>query len=245
MLRQLFSLLILFCALPVFSQRIERFSISNDIEVFELADSVFIHISYLQTEANRRTAANGIIVIRNGQALLVDSPWNDKQTTDLCRWLSDSLQVQIVAFIPTHWHEDCMGGLNVIRQLGIPAYANQMTAGIATIKGLPVPDRLFHDSLSLYIGDKEVECYYPGPAHSIDNIVVWIPGDKLLFTGCLAKSTDSRNLGNTKDGDLKAYPASVKNVLEHYPDIKTVVPGHGGFGGKEILYHTLDLASGR
>ncbi|HOZ15061.1 MAG TPA: hypothetical protein PK784_09755 [Tenuifilaceae bacterium] len=44
----------------------------------------------------------------------------------------------------------------------------------------------------------------------VDNIVVWIPLEKILFSGCMAKSTNSTNLGNTVDGDLKAYSITIQ-----------------------------------
>jgi metallo-beta-lactamase class B len=29
--------------------------------------------------------------------------------------------------------------------------------------------------------------------------------------------------------------------MEKYPEIKTVIPGHGDFGGIELLTHTIEL----
>lgn len=29
--------------------------------------------------------------------------------------------------------------------------------------------------------------------------------------------------------------------MTQYPDIETVIPGHGNFGGTELLTHTLEL----
>lgn len=56
---------------------------------------------------------------------------------------------------------------------------------------------------------------------------------------------DSRNLGNTADGDLSEYPGTVDRIIRKYGDAVTVIPGHGAYGGPELLLHTMSLASGR
>ena len=92
------------------------------------------------------------------------------------------------------------------------------------------------------LGDKTIDCFYLGAAHSTDNIVVWIPSEKILFAGCMIKSVNARNLGNTADGDLTAYPGTIKKLLAKFPDVKVVIPGHGDFGGMELVKHTKELA---
>jgi metallo-beta-lactamase class B len=87
-----------------------------------------------------------------------------------------------------------------------------------------------------------IDCYYFGAAHTTDNIVVWIPTEQILFAGCMAKSLNSQNLGNTADGDLKAYPETLRKVIAKFPDARIVIPGHGQYGGIEVLKHTLQLA---
>jgi metallo-beta-lactamase class B len=75
----------------------------------------------------------------------------------------------------------------------------------------------------------------------MDNIVVWIPAEKVLFPGCLVKEVNAKGLGNTVDGDLKAYPRTIENLLQKFPDAKIVIPGHGAFGGTELITHMKEL----
>jgi len=151
------------------------------------------------------------------------------------------MNVEIVGFIPNHWHEDCMGGLGYIHKQGIKSYANQQTIDIAKTKDLPVPVYGFKDSLELKLGEKLIDCYYLGAAHSMDNIVVWIPSEKILFTSCMVKNMLSKNLGNTADGDLISYPMTLTKVMKKFPSAKIVIPGHGEYGGLELIEHTLEL----
>ena len=217
--------------------------ISSDIELIKLSENVYNHVSYTVLPNYGRVPANGLIFINGSDAFIVDSPWNDSLTAKLFSWITDSMHLHIAGFIPTHFHDDCMGGLSYIRQQGIPGYANHKTIDIARSKNLPVPDYGFSDSLILHFGDKTIECYYPGAAHTKDNIAIWIPSENILFAGCMVKSISSKNLGNTTDGDLEEYPKTIDKLLDKFPDVKIVIPGHGPAGGMELIRHTKELAT--
>ena len=216
--------------------------ISADLELVRISNNAFMHVSYGEVPGYGRVAANGLIFIEGHKAILFDSPWNDTQTEVLITYLEEEMGLKMKGFVPNHWHNDCMGGLGYLKSRKIISYANSLTQQIAREKGLPVPDHGFSDSLVLRLGRKEVRCYFPGAAHSTDNIVVWIPSEKILFPGCICKSADARNLGNTADGDLAAYPKTVEWNIRKFPDAKTVIPGHGGYGGPELLTHTHSMA---
>ena len=215
--------------------------ISDDLELIKISENAYIHVSYTISTKWGRVGANGLLLIYKKQAFLFDTPWTDKQTENLISWIKDTMNVEIVGFIPNHWHEDCMGGLGYIHKQGIKSYANQQTIDIAIIKDLPVPEFGFKDSLELKLGEKLIACYYLGAAHSMDNIVVWIPSEQILFTGCMVKNMRSRNLGNTADGDLISYPMTLTKVMKKFPSAKIVIPGHGEYGGLELIEHTLEL----
>ena len=216
--------------------------VSKNLEIIQIADNVYIHCSYFDLENFPHCPANGLIVVDNGKALIVDTPWTDTETVDLIDWVQKTLNADVAGCIVTHWHIDCMGGLQAVHDAGIPSYANQMTCEITQEKGLPLPQTCFNDSMTVSWGNQTTECYYPGAGHSLDNIVVYFPVSKILFAGCLVKSINSHNLGNTSDGDVNAYPQSLQNVLNRYPECQIVVPGHGQQGNLELIHHTLDLA---
>jgi len=219
----------------------EVISISPDLELLKISDNAYVHVSYSTLPGYGRVAANGLIFAENGQAFLFDTPWNDSLTSILVSYLEGEMRLEIRGFVPNHWHDDCMGGLSYLKNRKIKSYANQITIDIAREKGLPVPERGFRDSLELKLGKRTILCYFPGAAHSMDNIVVWIPSEKILFPGCICKSLDSRNLGNTDDGDVSAYPGTLDRIIEKFRDVKVVIPGHGSPGGPELLTHTRSL----
>ncbi len=134
-----------------------------------------------------------------------------------------------------------MGGLAYLNKKKVKSYANQKTIDIAKEKGLPVPKKGFKDSLSLKLNDIEIDCYYFGGGHTTDNIVVWIPSEKILFAGCMVKEMSSKTLGNLADADVNEWPSTIDKVIDKFPSAKIVIPGHGKFGGKELLIHMQEL----
>ncbi len=220
----------------------QRFKVSNDIDIIKITNDSYVHVSYADMPPFGRVASNGLLFTNEGKAVLFDTPATDSLTKDLVNWIEDSLKVKITAFVPNHWHADCMGGLAYLNGKGIESYADERTIQIAKSKNLPLPLHGFKDSLKLNLSGKEIMCNYFGAAHTTDNIVVWIPSEKILFAGCMIKDMNSKGLGNTADGDLKAYPRTVMKVLNKYHHSKIVIPGHGSIGGAELLEHTLKLS---
>lgn len=219
----------------------KRIKVSEDIELIRISDNAYVHMTVSTIPPYGKVSSNGLIFINKDEAFLFDTPVTDSLTNELVSWLKSNLGLRIVGFVPNHWHGDCMGGLAYLKSLKVKSYANQMTIDIARLKKLPVPDFGFRDSLKLELGEKTIELYYPGGAHSTDNIVVWIPSERILFAGCMIKSLASTSLGNTADGDLKAYPITIDKLAEKFSIAKFVIPGHGLLGGMDLVGHTKDL----
>ncbi len=220
----------------------KKIKVSDNLDIYQISENSYVHVSYSEIAPYGKVASNGFIFKDKNKAFLFDTPSSDDLTKELVTWIEDSLKVKIVGFVPNHWHEDCMGGLNYLHRLGIPSYAHQMTIDIARSHQLPLPRKGFTGSKQLKINNKLIFCEYLGAAHSLDNIIVWIPSEKILFAGCMVKEMKSTSLGNTADGDLKAYPSTIRKLLEKYSSARVVIPGHGDFGGPELIRHTLQLA---
>jgi metallo-beta-lactamase class B len=221
------------------SQEVIR--ITPDLELFKISENAYLHISYDILPDYGRVSANGLIFINKDHAFLFNTPWTDSLTLILVSYIEDKMGLEIKGFVPNHWHADCMGGLGYLQTRKIKSYANGLTIDIAKTNGLPLPDQGFKDSLKVNLGDKAIYCYFFGAAHSLDNIVVWIPSEEILFPGCMCKSSNSSNLGNTTDGDLSEYPKTIDKVIKKFRSAKVVIPGHGPPGGPDLLTHTRSL----
>ncbi len=242
MSQTVFYILLILSSCNVFSQdNSKRIKVSDDIELIRITDNAYVHVSVSTIPPYGKVSSNGLIFINNGEAFLFDTPETDSLTATLVTWLIQNMNLRINGFVPNHWHSDCMGGLRYLKNQKVISYANQMTIDIARLKKLPIPDYGFRDSLNLKLGDKSIDCYYLGGAHSSDNIVVWISTERILFAGCMIKSLSSTNLGNIADGDLKAYPTTIDKISAKFSMAKYVIPGHGLFGGIDLISHTKDL----
>lgn len=217
--------------------------VSTDIELIQISENAYVHISYAELPTFGRFASNGLLFVNDGKAFLFDTPVTDSLTKQLIDWISDSMKLSLVGFIPNHWHNDCMGGLGYLNKIGVESYANQRTIDMAKIKNLPVPLHGFSDSLTVNLGDKTISCFYLGAAHSMDNIVCWIPSEKILFAGCMVKDLKAQGMGNYVDGDLTEWPKTIARIISKFPSVRYVIPGHGQFGGPELLQHTSNLLS--
>lgn len=215
--------------------------IDDDIQLVQLEDSIFMHVSWYNLESAGRFSSNGMIVIKSGQALMIDTPMDNEKARRLTRYLKDSLSVDLVTLIIGHFHDDCLGGLGYLQSIGVASIANSMTIAKCKEIGLPVPSIPFTDSLTFEFNGEPIECRFFGAGHSFDNITVWIPGKKILFGGCLIKSIDSKGLGNLSDAVVNEWDITVAKVMKEYPEIEAVVPGHGNFGRRELLVHTIEL----
>lgn len=225
------------------SQAQNTLKVSDSITLTQVSPHTWVHTSLADIGSFGSVYSNGLVVISKGEALLLDTPVTDAQTESLVRFISDSMRAEVTQFMPNHWHDDCMGGLGYLHSQGIVSYANRMTVAEAEKHGLPVPDHGFAKSLTLKVGDIKVVCRYEGGGHTPDNTVAWIPSEKVLFGGCLVKDAKATWIGNTSDADMAAWPGTMKRVCKRYKKASFVVPGHGPWGGTELLTHTLELVS--
>ncbi len=83
-----------------------------------------------------------------------------------------------------------------------------------------------------------------GEAHTEDNIIAYIPSEKVLFGSCVVKSLRA-DKGNTTHANLFMWPETVKKVRKKYKIAEIVIPGHGQPGGLELLDYTIRLFSKR
>jgi metallo-beta-lactamase class B len=220
-----------------------RIEVTPDLQITRLAEGVWLHISWQVLPGGTRYPSNGLLV-RDGDALtLVDTAWGEQPTRDLLAWVARELKLPVSRAIVTHAHDDRMGGAPVLAERNIPMFSHPLTGPLAAKQGWPRPTSLATSSAAGSVTNLgAVEVFYPGPAHTVDNLVVWLPRAKLLFGGCAVKDLKSRHLGNVADADVAAWPASLRRLQERYGSRSTlVVPGHGAVGDAALLRHTLEL----
>ena len=242
MTKRIFIALVLLTGFyPLKAQSERNIFINDDIQLTHIIDSVYAHVTWEESETFGRFPSNGLIFIKNGQAIMIDTPFDNEKTKRLTDFLEDSMGVEVKKLIIGHFHDDCLGGLEYIQSKGIESVANKLTIDKCKELELPIPSTSFKDSLVFDFQGELVVCHYFGGGHTIDNITVWFPSKKILFGGCLIKSINSRGLGNLSDAVVKEWDVTVKKIINQYPDIEIVIPGHGAIGNSGLLTHTIEL----
>lgn len=184
--------------------------------------------------------ASGLVVVDGNNAHIIDTPWTQEATVALINWIK-SKKLVIKSSVVTHFHEDASSGIPLLNKAKVKTYATPLTNALLEAAHREVSsDEITSRTFELVKGT--IEIFYPGAGHSKDNIVVWLPKSKILFGGCFVKSLHSNNLGNIADASITEWPASIEQVINKYPGIETVVPGHGRVGDSRLLKHTWQLA---
>lgn len=217
---------------------------SNHLVVVQLAERSWQHISYKQTNDFGNVPCNGLVVRSADQVVVFDTPTTDSSANELITWINKALRCSIVAVVPTHFHDDCLGGLRAFHDQGIPSHGNQATIDLARSAGTAVPQRAFRDSLRLRLGSDFVQVLFLGEGHTRDNVVGYFGPDAVLFGGCLIKEVDASK-GYLADANVDAWSSTVQRVRAAFPNARIVIPGHGEPGGTELLDYTIELFRSR
>jgi glyoxylase-like metal-dependent hydrolase (beta-lactamase superfamily II) len=185
------------------------------------------------------------IVSGQRRALIVDTTWPTGDMRPLLKTARDLTGNRPLQIVVTHAHDDRMSGLEIARAMNVKSLAHALTQADAESRGLPPADEAWDGKRkSLALGGRTARLFRPGPAHTRDNIVVFVEPADLLFGGCMIRSAGTRSLGNTADGDIASWASSVDAIIAEFGDrIQIVVPGHGDPGGPELLEHTKKLAA--
>lgn len=215
---------------------------SKDLIIKQIDKSSYEHISYSQTNDFGKVPCNGLIVRNNNEVLVFDTPIDDKSSQELIKWIKEELHCKINAIIPTHFHNDCLGGLKAFHDNAVPSYAYFKTIELAAENKYVVPQNSFRDSLNLKVGNENVIVKFFGEGHTRDNVVGYFPNENIMFGGCLVKELDAGK-GYLGDANVAEWSTTVEQVKKSYPNVKTVVPGHGDFGNSKLLDYTIKLFS--
>ena len=212
---------------------------SQNLKIRQISDHAYIHITYLDTEQYGKVACNGMLVINNKEAVVLETPVNDSDSEELIKWIEDNHQASIKAVLVHHFHVDCLGGLKAFHLRNIPSYANQQTIDLVR-EGNEIPLYAIEDGHKTGVGDQSISSHYFGPAHTEDNIISYYGSEMILFGGCMIKAMGGAK-GNLADANVEEWSKSVEKIKTAIPDIDVVIPGHGREGGKELLDYTIQM----
>lgn len=214
---------------------------SATLEIDSIAPHTFVHRSWLYTGQWGKVSCNGAIYIHSHKAVVFDTPTTDGVSDELIMWIKQ--RAQPVAVVINHAHTDCLGGLHAFHRAKIVAIANTRTfKKMQHDKALSdcMPRFKFKSRMKYTIAGATIVLYYPGEGHTSDNIVAYIPEDKVLFGGCIIKAQGA-DKGNLAEANIAAWSNSVLMIKRAFPHLVSVVPGHGAYGDSTLLDYTYHL----
>ena len=89
----------------------------------------------------------------------------------------------------------------------------------------------FRDRLTVWVDGLELQLMYVGPAHTSNDVAVWIPARKVLFSGdVLFNGGTPFTLFGSLAGSLEAL-----DTIEAL-GAETIVPGHGAICGPDVIH---------
>lgn len=186
---------------------------------------------------------NSGVVIGDDGVMVIDAQATPAMAQDVIRHIRTVTDKPIRYVVLSHYH--------AVRVLGASAYrADEIIASQATremiqergkedmaseigrfprlfrgaeaIPGLTWPTMTFDRELTVWMGSLEVRLIHVGAGHTRGDTIVWLPSQKVLFSGDLVEF----NAGiYTGDAHLQAWPASLDKLLALRPE--KLVPGRG------------------
>ncbi len=94
--------------------------------------------------------------------------------------------------------------------------------GHESIPGLTWPTTTFNDSMTLYLGNRKVECMHLGRAHTAGDIVIHVPDANVMFTGDIVEYHSACYCG---DGHFSDWGDTLDAI--RWFQVDAIAPGRG------------------
>jgi cyclase len=214
-------------------------------ELVEVADDVY---AYVQAPGGWCLSNAGVILGPDG-AVVVDTLATEARARQLYATVEELAPGPSRTVVNTHHHGDHTFGNHVFgRAATVVAHeqARQEMAdtGLALTGLWPevewgdvelrLPTVTFPERLTLHVGDRAAELIHVGPAHTTNDVVLWLPDDDVLFAGdAVLSGCTPFNLMGSIGGAL----AAVERLQQL--GVSTVVCGHGPVAGPEVFDETV------
>ena len=176
-----------------------------------------------------------------GEAVVVVDTGSDAATG---KALQDKVQETAgkpVRFVViTHAHGDHAGGLAPFVAAGAQVICQEnAAAAVAPLVGNASATKsgllAMSDRLAFFGSPRRAAIYFLGPAHSSGDVFIYLPDDKILFSGDLALGGKAPYM-QSPDVDPKGWE-SVLNRLAQL-DLDKIIPGHGSVSERKSLADT-------
>lgn len=220
-------------------------SASGSLELVELTDNIYAIVGELgnrSTENLGNNATFGFVVTQEG-VVLIDPGAVYQGAKALHQIIRSVTDKPVSHVINTGGQDHRWMGNDFFKQQGATIIASaravedQKTrtrdqfSRLASLMGSdalqttrPVyADKTFEQELTLTVGDTTFEIRHPGQAHTPGDSFVWLPEEKIMFTGDIVYTERMLSIGDYSSS--KSWVDSFRAMAAYEPQV--VVPGHG------------------
>jgi glyoxylase-like metal-dependent hydrolase (beta-lactamase superfamily II) len=95
---------------------------------------------------------------------------------------------------------------------------------------ITLPTIAFSDRMTIDLGGETVELIFVAPSHTEGSLLVYLPQQKILFTGDTLFTDFHPFMG---DSDIAGWVKTLDFILSL--DVTTIIPGHGPLSGKKDI----------
>ncbi len=213
--------------------------------VQEVSDGIY---TYLQPDGSWWINNTGFLVGRRG-VISVDSCSTERRTLAYREAIRSVTDRPVTTLVNTHHHGDHTFGNSAFPEATIVGH--ERTREMILAEGIPdylklawtevdwgnlearPPFLTYTDGVTVHSDELRCEVRHIGvPAHTTNDSIVWIPERSLLFSGDLVFN------GGTPFVMMGSVTGSIAALDElRALGAETIVPGHGGVCGPEIIDH--------
>ena len=202
--------------------------------------------AYIQLDGSWGLNNTGF-VLGSDAVVAIDAGFTEARTRALLQSIRSVTDLPLRTLVNTHHHGDHTNGNYLLPAATIIGHElcrqKMLETGVPNVIPNPLfpgvewgdleltpPFVTFEEQLTIYTDDLKLELIFVGPAHTTNDVIVWVPERKLLFSGDLIFNggTPFVMMGSVA-GSLQALEKLRKLAAE------TVVPGHGLVCGPEII----------
>ena len=215
--------------------------------------------SALGSQANKNFISNAAFIVGKDGVVVVDALGSPALAKGLIQAIAKITPSKITHVIVTHYHADHIYGLQEFKKIGAkiiahPAakeYLHSDTAKhrLAASRAELFPwidentklieaDSWIDKDVALNLSGVDVLIKHAGPAHTPEDLIVFLPGEKVLFAGDLVFRGRIPFIGPT--ANTAPWITSLKTMQDL--NASSVVPGHGAAfqSGKEDIAQLHD-----
>ena len=202
------------------------------------------------SKQNQNFISNAGFVVTPKGVVVIDALGSPVLAQKLIQEIRNVTKQKIVAVVLTHYHADHVYGLQEFKRLGATIYAqrdglNYLASETAKQRliasridfapwvnentRLVAADVWIDQSKTMMVGGVEFILNRVGPAHAHEDLIVYVPSEKVLFAGDLVFRGRIPFVGNA---DSRGWVNALNEIQKLNPAI--VVPGHGPYSTNAV-----------